>query len=98
MAISMTSSMIFVKPLLNPMRVHQDPLTLGFVQLGTGWVLRELSRADLEGVIEFIKEHYEKFSREGLRYAIEKMDSKTRTILLKYEKPIVKDVKRKKSE
>lgn len=59
---------------------------LGFVQLGTGWVLREVSTNDLERVIEFIKENYESFSREGLRYAIEKMDSKTRLNLLNYKK------------
>jgi len=56
-----------------------------FVQLGNGWVLRELSRADLNLVVNFIKENYKKFSREGLRYAIEKMDNKLRTKLMKYE-------------
>ena len=39
-----------------------------FVQLGTGWVLRELSLADQKRTIEFIKKNYQHFSREGLRY------------------------------
>jgi len=57
-----------------------------FVQLGNGWVLRELSRADLNLVVSFIKKNYSHFSREGLRYAIEKMDEKLRQKLLKYNK------------
>nr|CAG4711071.1 unnamed protein product [Naegleria fowleri] len=55
-----------------------------FVQLGTGWVLRELSLADLDAVTNFIKQNYSHFSREGLRYAIEKMDSKLSAKLLAY--------------
>lgn len=59
---------------------------LGFVQLGTGWVLRELSLSDKNRVVEFIKENYDFFSREGLRYALEKMDEKTRLFLMNYKK------------
>ncbi|KAL0485332.1 hypothetical protein AKO1_002909 [Acrasis kona] len=55
-----------------------------FVQLGVGWVLRELSLKDEPSVIEFLKKHYHHFSREGLRYAIEKMDSETKSNLMKY--------------
>lgn len=44
-----------------------------FTQLGTGWVLRELWLAEPKRVETFITEHYHYFSREGLRYAIEKM-------------------------
>ncbi|KAL9187092.1 hypothetical protein ACHAXT_010812 [Thalassiosira profunda] len=55
-----------------------------FPQLGAGWVLRELSLADEPAVIDFIKEHYEDFSREGLRYAIEKMDKPLQKQLLSY--------------
>jgi len=55
-----------------------------FVQLGNGWVLRELGLADKKGVIKFIEDHYDHFSREGLRYAIEKMDGSTRQSLLNY--------------
>eukprot|EP01103_Thecamoeba_quadrilineata_P017686 TRINITY_DN6388_c0_g1_i1.p1 TRINITY_DN6388_c0_g1~~TRINITY_DN6388_c0_g1_i1.p1 ORF type:complete len:250 (+),score=49.04 TRINITY_DN6388_c0_g1_i1:52-801(+) len=56
-----------------------------FVQLGVGWLLRELSRATNEEVVKFIKNNYSKFSREGLRYAIEKMDGDLRNRLLKYK-------------
>jgi len=53
-----------------------------FVQLGIGWMLRELSTVNSERVIEFIKNNYNDFIREGLRYAIEKFDEDTRTELL----------------
>lgn len=55
-----------------------------FTQLGVGWMLRELSLADLTGVIAFIKKHYSLFTREGLRYAIEKMKPNMRKELLEY--------------
>jgi 3-methyladenine DNA glycosylase AlkD len=44
-----------------------------FVQLGCGWALRELSLVDRPRVLAFIDEHAQFFSREGLRYATEKM-------------------------
>ena len=56
-----------------------------FVQLGAGWVLRELSLADLNLVVDFIKLNYTSFSREGLRYAIEKMDSEMKQQLMRYD-------------
>ena len=56
-----------------------------FVQLGVGWVLRELSLADLSLVVDFIKGHYHHFSREGLRYAIEKMDDGMKQELMRYD-------------
>ncbi|CAD8083482.1 unnamed protein product [Paramecium primaurelia] len=49
--------------------IHQER----FNQLGTGWLLREMSLVDLKGVIEFIKKNIKYFSSEGLRYAYEKM-------------------------
>jgi len=55
-----------------------------FVQLGVGWVLREVSLSDKQRVVKFIKNNYLSFSREGLRYAIEKMDSLSRSKLLNY--------------
>lgn len=58
-----------------------------FVQLGVGWLLRELSLAAQPSVISFIKQNYESFTREGLRYAIEKMPKELRTELLGYQKP-----------
>eukprot|EP01126_Amoeba_proteus_P054491 TRINITY_DN6709_c0_g1_i3.p1 TRINITY_DN6709_c0_g1~~TRINITY_DN6709_c0_g1_i3.p1 ORF type:complete len:153 (+),score=24.78 TRINITY_DN6709_c0_g1_i3:651-1109(+) len=53
-----------------------------FVQLANGWVLRELYLASPEEVVSFIKENYIYFSREGLRYATEKMNAKQRSYLL----------------
>ncbi len=57
-----------------------------FVQLGVGWILRELSLADLNLTVDFIKTNYKHFSREGLRYAIEKMKPPLRQELLEYGK------------
>ena len=56
-----------------------------FPQLGVGWVLRELSLADQPAVVAFIKDHYSEFSREGLRYAIEKMGKPLQKELIEYE-------------
>ena len=56
-----------------------------FVQLGCGWVLRELSVHYHASVVAFIKSNYTHFSREGLRYAIEKMNGATRAELLAYK-------------
>jgi 3-methyladenine DNA glycosylase AlkD len=53
-----------------------------FVQLGMGWVLRELSLADQELTLRFLATHYPKISREGLRYAIEKMPASLRKQVL----------------
>ncbi|KAL7551117.1 hypothetical protein ACHAWF_014955 [Thalassiosira exigua] len=53
-----------------------------FPQLGVGWVLRELSLTDQPAVVAFVKDHYSEFSREGLRYAIEKMDKPLQKQLL----------------
>lgn len=57
-----------------------------FPQLGVGWVLRELSLSDEPAVVAFIKENYAHFTREGLRYAIEKMDKSRRAEMLNYRK------------
>ena len=69
-----------------------------FVQLGVGWVLRELSLANLQLVINFIENNYKYFSREGLRYAVEKMDNQIKQRLLKYNKDnnIKKNCKKRK--
>ena len=53
-----------------------------FVQLGVGWVLRELGQDDLKTVVKFIVDNYNHFSREGLRYAIERMKDPLRKHLL----------------
>lgn len=54
-----------------------------FIQLAVGWCLRNLGQKNLELVLKFIKENYKYFSREGLRYASEKMEPKLRENVLK---------------
>ncbi len=67
-----------------------------FVQLGTGWLLREFYLADKTACILFIKENYMSLSREGLRYACEKMPVPLQRELREF-KPLVDDkVKREK--
>jgi 3-methyladenine DNA glycosylase AlkD len=44
-----------------------------FVQLGMGWVLRELSQADRARTLRFLAVHYPRINREALRYAVEKL-------------------------
>jgi 3-methyladenine DNA glycosylase AlkD len=58
-----------------------------FAQLGTGWVLRELWLAEPQRVENFIRENYPSFSREGLRYAIEKMPKRKREYFLNFAIP-----------
>jgi len=48
-----------------------------FSQTGTGWVLRELSNADVKQVEIFIESNIGHFSGEGLKKAIEKMPDET---------------------
>jgi 3-methyladenine DNA glycosylase AlkD len=54
-----------------------------FVQLGMGWVLRELWLAEPSVVVAFLRAHHSSISREGLRYAIEKMPPAQQQRLLK---------------
>jgi DNA alkylation repair enzyme len=53
-----------------------------FVQLGMGWVLRELFLADREVVLDFLRQHYPSINREALRYAIEKMPKSLQSTIL----------------
>lgn len=53
-----------------------------FVQLGMGWVLRELYLADRRIVLSFLRKHYPRINREALRYAIEKMPKRLQSKLL----------------
>lgn len=69
-----------------------------FVQLGCGWMLREMFLSDPERVVEFITSNYGFFSREGLRYAIEKMDDKLRSDLLAYNPSAPTELKIRKSK
>jgi 3-methyladenine DNA glycosylase AlkD len=52
-----------------------------FAQTGTGWVLRELSRAAPERVAAFIEENLSSFTSEGLRYATAKLPGESQTRL-----------------
>lgn len=74
-----------------------------FAQLGAGWVLRELWLAEPQLVVDFITDRYHHFTREGLAYAIEKMDSSLRDTLRRYDpskgqKVVVKSSKAKPAE
>ncbi len=51
-------------------------------QTGTGWVLRELSRAEPERVVAFLEANARLFSAEGLRYAIEKLPAEAKARLI----------------
>jgi 3-methyladenine DNA glycosylase AlkD len=52
-----------------------------FSQTGTGWVLRELSRADPQRVRLFVRDYICDFSSEGLRYAAQKLSPPQRRSL-----------------
>jgi 3-methyladenine DNA glycosylase AlkD len=52
-----------------------------FSQTGTGWVLRELSRAEPERVAQFIEENAGYFSTEGLNYATARLQPETKSHL-----------------
>lgn len=69
-------------------RLAHNSLSLGkerFSQLGAGWLLRYLCKHHRSSLIDYIQENYDLFTREGLRYAIEKLDKETRTSLLTYQ-------------
>ena len=53
-----------------------------FVQLGMGWVLRELSLADRQAVVDFLAANYASVNREALRYAVEKLPVSLRSKVL----------------
>mmetsp|Transcript_4725 Transcript_4725/g.17737 ORF Transcript_4725/g.17737 Transcript_4725/m.17737 type:complete len:373 (+) Transcript_4725:1810-2928(+) len=55
-----------------------------FAQLGAGWVVREVSVVDEPRVLKFLKRTHSHWIREGWRYAIEKLDKKTRQKMLKF--------------
>ncbi len=54
-----------------------------FVQKGLGWLLKVTSEVHMEEVIAYIENNYSGMKRHTLRYAIEKLDKKTRQRLLK---------------
>jgi 3-methyladenine DNA glycosylase AlkD len=70
-----------------------------FNQLATGWLLRELSKVDKKQFMDFFFENFKHFSREGLRYAVEKLPEREKNKLLNYrpqEEAEEKNYKRKK--
>ncbi len=46
-----------------------------FAQLGTGWLLRNIGTADKKQLFDFLERNMTHFSREGLSYAIEKLNA-----------------------
>jgi len=46
-----------------------------FAQLGTGWLLRNIGEADKKQLFSFLERNMGYFSREGLSYAIEKLNA-----------------------
>jgi 3-methyladenine DNA glycosylase AlkD len=57
-----------------------------FVQLGLGWLLRELGVADREAMLRFIRSHARGIQREGLRYALEKLPAAERQRMMDWHK------------
>lgn len=53
-----------------------------FVQLGMGWLLRELYLADAHVTLDFLRRHGASIRREALRYAIEKMPKRVQAQVL----------------
>lgn len=47
--------------------------------------MRNLSVCHRKRAIKFIEDNYDSYTREGLRYAIEKLDEKERKRLLNYK-------------
>lgn len=52
--------------------------------------MRGLTLSNRKRAIKFIEDNYDSYSREGLRYAIEKLDEKERKRLLYYKKNLNK--------
>jgi 3-methyladenine DNA glycosylase AlkD len=58
-----------------------------FVQLGVGWLLRELSVGAPDDALAFMRAHHGLLSREGLRYALEKTPAVDRAAMMAYAGP-----------
>lgn len=57
-----------------------------FVQLGVGWVLREVSVDNAAAMQAFVASHARWMSREGLRYALEKVPAAVRDAVLAHHR------------
>lgn len=52
------------------------------IHKATGWMLREVGKRDMEILTGFLNDHYKEMPRTVLRYAIEKMDERSRRLWL----------------
>jgi 3-methyladenine DNA glycosylase AlkD len=57
-----------------------------FNQLATGWLLRELSLVELSRFKKFFYRYFNYFSREAIRYAVEKLPVEERKKIMSYRK------------
>lgn len=48
------------------------------IHKAVGWMLREVGKKDIDALTDFLEMHYGDMPRTALRYAIEKMDERTR--------------------
>ncbi|GMH35356.1 hypothetical protein BSKO_03224 [Bryopsis sp. KO-2023] len=59
-----------------------------FAQTGVGWVVREIGKGDEKALLEFVKNNLSEFSREGLRYSLEKVSKKERAEIMDQHKSL----------
>lgn len=60
-----------------------------FAQTGVGWVVRQLGTADSGALLEFCEANLKYFSREGLRYALEKQPSNVQCRFMDAHKELI---------
>ncbi len=53
------------------------------IHKAVGWMLREVGKKDIDTLTDFLESHYRDMPRTTLRYAIEKMDERTRLYWLR---------------
>jgi 3-methyladenine DNA glycosylase AlkD len=58
------------------------------VQKATGWLLREVGKADMRALAAFLRAHGPRIPRTALRYAIERFPAATRRSLLVSTRPV----------
>jgi 3-methyladenine DNA glycosylase AlkD len=49
-----------------------------FAKTGVGWILRDVSKHDKDGVRQFVEQHLESFSIESVKNALKYLDEKER--------------------
>eukprot|EP01023_Acetabularia_acetabulum_P038390 TRINITY_DN36785_c1_g1_i1.p3 TRINITY_DN36785_c1_g1~~TRINITY_DN36785_c1_g1_i1.p3 ORF type:complete len:276 (+),score=39.23 TRINITY_DN36785_c1_g1_i1:69-896(+) len=70
-----------------------------FVQLGSRWCLRELGKGDQNALLQYVHKILRLFSREGLRYALEKTNKEKYALLMDQHKQLkINNNKRKREE